>query len=51
VKCKMPTYKLTYFNFKALAEPIRFLLKFGNIEFEDVRIEMEMWPKVKDCES
>lgn len=42
-----PTYKLTYFNVKALAEPIRFLLSYGGIEFEDVRFEREDWPELK----
>lgn len=45
----MPTYKLTYFNFKALAEPIRFLLSYGDLDFEDVRIEQSDWPKYKSC--
>lgn len=45
----MPAYKLTYFNLKALAEPIRFLLSYGNLEFEDIRIEKEDWPKLKSC--
>ncbi|KAI7815382.1 glutathione S-transferase [Rhyzopertha dominica] len=42
-----PAYKLTYFKFKALAEPIRFLLSYGDIEFEDVRFEREDWPQLK----
>ncbi|GLG96500.1 Putative Per a allergen [Gryllus bimaculatus] len=42
-----PKYKLTYFNIRALAEPIRFLFAYGNIEYEDIRIERENWPKVK----
>jgi glutathione S-transferase len=46
----MTVYKLTYFNLKAMAEPIRFLLSYGNIEFEDVRIERDDWPKVKPSE-
>ncbi|XP_060876817.1 glutathione S-transferase-like [Metopolophium dirhodum] len=41
------TYKLTYFNFTALGEPIRFLLSYLNIDFEDNRIEVEQWPSVK----
>ncbi|KAL5235185.1 hypothetical protein ACI65C_002595 [Semiaphis heraclei] len=41
------TYKLTYFNFTALGEPIRFLLSYLNIDFEDKRIEIEQWPSVK----
>jgi len=42
-----PVYKLTYFNVKALAEPIRFLLSYGGIEFEDYRIEKEEWAQLK----
>lgn len=42
-----PSYKLTYFDLTALGEPIRFLLKYGNIEFEDVRVKIgdESWEK------
>jgi len=42
-----PAYKLSYFNVKALAEPIRFLLSYGGIEFEDHRFENDEWPQVK----
>jgi hypothetical protein len=42
------SYKLYYFNIRGLAEPIRYLLKYGEIEFEDVRIEREDWPKLKE---
>ncbi|XP_049799406.1 glutathione S-transferase-like [Schistocerca nitens] len=43
-----PKYKLTYFNAKGTAEPIRFLLFYGKIEFEDVRIESpEKWSSMK----
>ncbi|KAK5640387.1 hypothetical protein RI129_011198 [Pyrocoelia pectoralis] len=42
-----PAYKLTYFAVKALGEPIRFLLHYGNIEFEDYRFENENWPEIK----
>ena len=45
----MSTYKLTYFNFPALGEPIRFLLSYGGVEFEDNRIEWSNWHNVKDC--
>lgn len=41
-------FKLTYFPIKALAEPIRFLLKYGEIEFEDHRLDTTNWPTVKD---
>lgn len=43
----MPAYKIIYFNVKALAEPMRFLLSYGNIDFEDVRVEKEDWPELK----
>lgn len=41
----MSTYKLKYFNITGLAEPIRFLLSYGGLEFEDDRIEYgdESW--------
>lgn len=41
------TYKLTYFNLTALAEPIRFLLSYMNVDFEDIRIEHKKWPSIK----
>jgi hypothetical protein len=44
------TYKLYYFNIRGLAEPIRYLLKYGKIDFEDVRVERDDWPKLKDSE-
>jgi hypothetical protein len=40
-------YKLTYFNMKALAEPIRLILALGGVEYEDVRIERSQWPEIK----
>lgn len=43
----MSQYKIIYFNVKALAEPMRFLLSYGNINFEDVRVEKEDWPALK----
>lgn len=43
----MSVYKLTYFNFPALAEPIRFLLSYLEIDFEDYRFEREQWPSIK----
>lgn len=45
----MPSYKVIYFNVKALAEPLRFLLSYGNIDFEDIRVSREEWPTLKSC--
>ncbi|KAK7864589.1 hypothetical protein R5R35_003180 [Gryllus longicercus] len=43
-----PKYKVTYFDIMALAEPIRYLLSYGGIEFEDVRVKGDDWPKLKN---
>jgi glutathione S-transferase len=43
----MPSYKLTYFDVTALAEPIRFLLSYLNEDFEDFRFPREQWPSLK----
>ncbi|KDR24333.1 glutathione S-transferase-like [Zootermopsis nevadensis] len=40
-------YKLSYFCVKALGEPIRFLLSYGGVEFEDYRFEKEQWSQIK----
>ncbi|KAF5279381.1 hypothetical protein FQA39_LY05491 [Lamprigera yunnana] len=42
-----PTYKLIYFQAKAIAEPIRLLLNYGDVDFEDYRFERENWPQIK----
>jgi len=42
-----PPYKLTYFNIMGLAEPIRILLSYGDLEFEDYRFSLENWPTLK----
>ncbi|KAG8223842.1 hypothetical protein J437_LFUL007863 [Ladona fulva] len=42
-----PKYKLTYFDLRGLAEPLRFLLAYGDIEYEDSRFTFEQWPEMK----
>lgn len=44
-------YKLYYFDVRALAEPIRMLLTYANIEFEDHRISFADWANHKDCKT
>ncbi|GJQ79485.1 hypothetical protein Trydic_g16338 [Trypoxylus dichotomus] len=39
--------KLIYFDLRGRGEVIRYLLKYGGIEFQDIRITAEDWPKVK----
>jgi glutathione S-transferase len=43
----MVNYKLHYFDLTGLGEPIRFLFKYGGIEFEDVRYDMKAWTEDK----
>ena len=43
----MANYKLTYFNIKGIAEPIRFLLSYAGLEFIDERITEDSWIKLK----
>ncbi|XP_071865375.1 glutathione S-transferase S4 [Bombus fervidus] len=45
----MASYKLVYFNVMGLGEPIRFLLSYGGVEFQDIRIthSSEEWSNMK----
>ena len=43
----MPTYKLTYFNARARAEPTRFIFAQSGVPYEDKRIEFKDWPELK----
>lgn len=45
----MASYKLVYFNVMGLGEPIRFLLSYGGVEFQDIRINhsSEEWSNMK----
>lgn len=42
-----PKFKLSYFNVKALAEPIRLLFAYGGIDYEDVRVSQDEWAVLK----
>ncbi|XP_071454226.1 glutathione S-transferase-like [Hetaerina americana] len=42
------SYKMTYFDIRGLGEPIRYLLAYGGIEYEDKRIAFEEWPAMKN---
>ncbi|XP_034934996.1 glutathione S-transferase-like [Chelonus insularis] len=43
----MSNYKLSYFDITGLGEPIRYMLHYGGIKFEDNRLSFEEWPKIK----
>jgi len=45
------TYKLTYFNLRALAEPIRLIFAAAGVEYEDIRIERPQWPELKQSKN
>ncbi|XP_055334384.1 glutathione S-transferase 1-like [Paramacrobiotus metropolitanus] len=36
-------YKLTYFNLRGIAEPVRQLFAYANVPYEDVRLDRENW--------
>ncbi|ODM88826.1 Glutathione S-transferase [Orchesella cincta] len=40
-----PKYKLIYFDYHWLAEPIRLLLSYVKEDFEDIRLDWEEWEK------
>lgn len=46
----MALTKLSYFNVTALGEPIRYLLSYGGVEFEDDRHTSESFAAIKDSE-
>ncbi len=43
----MPSYKLIYFQSRGRGETIRFIFKQAGVDFEDVRISRDGWPKHK----
>ena len=47
----MSSYKVIYYNYRARAEPIRFMLSYAKVKFEDFRfVSDEDWPKYKSGE-
>ena len=44
----MAEIKLTYFNARGLAESLRWILEFAGAKYEDVRVEREAWPQLKE---
>lgn len=45
----MPTYKLSYFNARGAAEPIRFIFAQAGVSYEDIRVEYgaQSWTDLK----
>eukprot|EP00186_Timspurckia_oligopyrenoides_P002050 CAMPEP_0182441062 /NCGR_PEP_ID=MMETSP1172-20130603/6_1 /TAXON_ID=708627 /ORGANISM="Timspurckia oligopyrenoides, Strain CCMP3278" /LENGTH=146 /DNA_ID=CAMNT_0024635203 /DNA_START=42 /DNA_END=479 /DNA_ORIENTATION=- len=43
----MHSYKLIYFPIKGRAEAIRYVLEFGDIEYDDYRMPSGLWPELK----
>ena len=47
----MPTYKLTYFDFRARGELCRLIFHVAGVEYEDERIIRAEWSKWKPRKS
>jgi len=43
----MPVYKLTYFDARGIAEPIRLVFAAAGVEYEDIRVHHEKWAAEK----
>ncbi|CAJ0581270.1 unnamed protein product, partial [Mesorhabditis spiculigera] len=43
----MVHYKLTYFPMRGIGEIVRQLFELAHVEYEDCRIEREVWPELK----
>lgn len=41
------SYKLTYFNVRAAAEPVRLIFAYAGVKYEDIRIGHAEWPEIK----
>lgn len=42
-----PKYKLVYFGIRGLAEPIRWMFRMKNVDFEDERVDLDYWQEEK----
>ena len=51
VQDKMASYKLTYFNTRGRAEVIRLLFAAAGVKYEDCRVNVEEFEKLKASES
>ncbi|KAJ8044173.1 Hematopoietic prostaglandin D synthase [Holothuria leucospilota] len=47
----MPRYKLIYFNARARAEVVRYMMELKDISYEDHRIQFEKWPELRPSKS
>ncbi|XP_077999729.1 hematopoietic prostaglandin D synthase-like [Glandiceps talaboti] len=43
----MPKYQLRYLNFRGRAETTRLIFAAAGVEYDDIRFELEDWPKEK----
>ena len=43
----MPTYKLTYFDVRSHAEPIRMIFALAGVQYEDIRLCDDEWDDLK----
>ena len=45
--CRMPSYKLYYFNLRGRAELVRLIFAYAGVEYEDVRFDRNTeWPTI-----
>ena len=44
----MVNYKFSYFDVKAVGEPIRFIFAVAGVDYEDDRISFKTWGEIKD---
>ncbi len=47
----MAAYKLTYLNYKARGELVRFILAYAEVDYEDTRLAPEKWLEMRPSES